>query len=32
MIASDLKGDAKLLFEPDGVLWTLDAPLAAVKQ
>jgi PAS domain S-box-containing protein len=31
-IASDLKGEAKLLFEPDGVLWTLDAPLTWVRQ
>jgi two-component sensor histidine kinase len=31
-IASDLRGDAKLVFAPQGVVWTLDAPLVAIKQ
>jgi PAS domain S-box-containing protein len=31
-IGGDLKGEAKLSFEPDGVVWTLDAPLSAVTQ
>jgi PAS domain S-box-containing protein len=31
-IGSDLKGEAKLAFEPDGVTWSLDAPLTAVTQ
>ena len=31
-IGADLKGEAELSFEPDGVTWTLDAPLTAVTQ
>lgn len=31
-IALDLAGEAKLVFEPDGVLWTLDAPLEGLRQ
>lgn len=31
-ISLDLGGEAKLLFEPDGVLWTLDAPLEGLRQ
>ncbi|HEX2138835.1 MAG TPA: PAS domain S-box protein [Woeseiaceae bacterium] len=30
-IASDLRGRAKLSFDPDGVRWTLKAPLTAIK-
>ena len=30
-VGADLKGTAQLLFEPAGVVWTLDAPLTAVK-
>ena len=29
---SDLHGETKLSFDPDGVLWTLQASLASVKQ
>ena len=31
-IALDLAGETKLVFEPDGVLWTLDAPLEGLRQ
>lgn len=31
-IRSDLRGDAALTFDPDGVLWTLQVALASVKQ
>jgi two-component sensor histidine kinase len=31
-IGADLKGDARLDFDPAGVRWTLDAPLTAVTQ
>jgi PAS domain S-box-containing protein len=30
-VGADLKGQAKLVFDPAGVDWTLDAPLGAVK-
>lgn len=29
---SDLRGETKLSFDPDGVFWTLQAALASVKQ
>jgi PAS domain S-box-containing protein len=32
IVGADLKGDAKLAFEPDGVTWTLEAPLTTVTQ
>jgi two-component sensor histidine kinase len=28
---SQLDGDETLLFEPDGVKWTVHAPLSAIK-
>jgi two-component sensor histidine kinase len=31
-IGADLRGEAKLSFDPDGVTWTLNAPLTAVTQ
>jgi PAS domain S-box-containing protein len=31
-VASDLKGEAQLSFAPSGVVWTLQAPLTAVKE
>jgi len=31
-IGADLKGQATLAFDPQGVTWTLDAPLTAVTQ
>lgn len=31
-IGSDLRGEAKLMFEPDGVVWTLQAALTSIKQ
>lgn len=31
-VGTDLKGEARLAFEPGGVVWTLDAPLTAVAQ
>jgi len=31
-VGADLKGQARLSFEPAGVLWTLDGPLTAVKE
>jgi len=31
-VGADLKGEAKLAFEPEGVTWTLDAPASAVLQ
>ena len=31
-IGADLKGEARLDFDPAGVRWTLDAPLTAVTQ
>ena len=30
-LGAELKGEAKLVFDPAGVVWTLDAPLNAVK-
>jgi two-component sensor histidine kinase len=31
-VGPDLSGKAALLFEPSGVVWTLDAPLAKVRE
>jgi len=31
-IGADLKGEAKLAFDPEGVTWTLDAPATTVLQ
>jgi PAS domain S-box-containing protein len=31
-IGADLRGEAALAFDPGGVRWTLDAPLAAITQ
>ena len=31
-VGADLKGEAKLAFDPEGVTWTLDAPASAVLQ
>ena len=31
-VSPDLKGQAKLVFDPNGVIWSLDAPLNAVKE
>ena len=31
-IGADLRGEAKLAFDPQGVTWVLDAPLTAVTQ
>jgi PAS domain S-box-containing protein len=31
-IGADLKGEARLAFDPEGVTWTLEAPLTTVTQ
>jgi PAS domain S-box-containing protein len=31
-VGPDLKGQATLVFDPDGVIWNLDAPLNAVRE
>jgi two-component sensor histidine kinase len=31
-VAADVKGEATLTFEPSGVVWSLQAPLTAVKE
>ena len=31
-VAADLKGEARLAFDPGGVAWTLEAPLVTVTQ